>query len=125
MIEKLKQVQIECDTASAVIGRYDGPETMFYVDAPYPQETRYHKKAYRHEMDEAGQRALAAQLHAVEGRVIISSYAGRLYDELYGDWRVVRRHSTDVNGKTRVECLWLNPAYQDVYRLPLFNKAGK
>lgn len=119
--ERLKQVMIECDDAFTVIGRYDAPETLFYLDPPYPKETRgrWAKGGYRHELDEADHRRLAELVHDLEGMVVLSSYPSALYDELYQDWQGVSREvRTEGNGRA-MEVIWLSPAV-DRARLPLF-----
>ena len=119
---RLKQIQLDCDKASKVIARFDSPDTLFYCDPPYPRETRsarWGAKAYTHEMSDEEHRALAAQLHNIEGMAMISSYPGDLYQELYKDWESVSKSvQTDAN-TTKTETLWLSPATQ-AGRRPLF-----
>src|SRR6202012_4592157 len=38
--ERVKDVVLHCEGATEVIGRYDGPDTLHYVDPPYLHETR-------------------------------------------------------------------------------------
>lgn len=112
-VARLRQVQIECRPALTVIAMSDTPKTLFYVDPPYPAETRskWSKTSYRHEMSEADHRELARALHAIRGKAVVSSYHG-LYDELYRDWRLVEME-TQTDGRAtrrrRVEVLYLSP----------------
>lgn len=123
IIERLRGVIIENDDAITVVERYDAPETVFYVDPPYPHDTRYQrwaKVAYAHEMDDAAHRRLAETLRQVQGRVVISGYPCPLYDEeLYPDWRRVEREARADGGKKRVEVLWMNFRTQRQMALPL------
>ena len=65
---------------------------------------------YAFEMSEAEHRELAAVLHGIEGRAVLSGYHSALYDELYEDWfRVdaptMTAHSTK---QQRSEVVWMN-----------------
>lgn len=110
---RLRSVQIECDDAFKVIPRFDTPQTLFYVDPPYPHATRGWKggkDGYRHEMSDADHRRLAHLLNDVQGMVVLSSYTSDLYTELYPDWHVVSREArTGRTHKNAVEVLLLSP----------------
>jgi len=125
LVERMKQVQIECLPALDLIGRYDDPETLFYCDPPYVQEVRserWRSAAYEHEMTEADHYALAERLQSVQGMAIVSGYASDLYDELYSGWRCAEHKAQTDNGGSRIECVWISPA-ADAARLPLFAQA--
>jgi DNA adenine methylase len=88
IVERLRQVQFEQDDALRTIWRYDNPTTLFYIDPPYPADTRsvrWRHKAYQHEMGTEDHTALAVALHQLKGMAIVSSYRSPLYDELYAD----------------------------------------
>ncbi len=113
--QRLLRVQIEHDDALAVIQRYDSEETLFYCDPPYPHDSRGDSKAYRYEMTDAQHRKLAEVLHAVKGKVALSSYHSSLMDELYHDWECVEAppklaHSVK---QPRTEVLWANYDIQE------------
>lgn len=120
-VERLKSVQIESDTATACIKRFDAPGTLFYVDPPYLFETRYsNEKRYAHEMSNDEHRDLAALLKTVQGMVIISGYKSDLYEELYEGWRCEEK-STTTNGNSKAtELLWISPKIDEINKLPLF-----
>lgn len=109
--DRLRGVQIECDTALAVIERYDSPETLFYLDPPYVAATRHRwkKHAYAYEMDNDQHRRLADVAWKIKGMVLISGYDCALYDELYGDWCRVEKVARVNSPHTRVESLWISP----------------
>lgn len=107
--DRMNGVQIECDEALAVIQRYDAPSTAFYVDPPYVHGTRCRDKDYNHELTDAQHAELAAQLHHVQGMVLISGYPSALYEDLYGDWRHADRVARVIDGQERVERLWISP----------------
>ncbi|MDX8401825.1 MAG: DNA adenine methylase [Mariprofundaceae bacterium] len=110
---RLKMVQIECDDALAVISRFDGPETLFYVDPPYLPAHRnrtWAGRAYQHEMDEAAHHRLLAILRECEGMVVLSGYDSEMYRDLLHDWSVECSSAVDGGGNVREERLWINPA---------------
>ena len=109
--QRLKGVTIENRLAVAVIAQHDSPETLFYVDPPYPHATRNLRRGnavYAVEMDDAEHRALAEVLHAAQGMVVLSSYPSELYDELFKGWLNVERPHRADGGRARTEVLWLN-----------------
>lgn len=113
--ERLQGVQIENDDWSAVLSRYDGSETLFYVDPPYVANTRSksHQKAYAFEMDDSDHEALLRQLCSVEGMVVLSGYDCDLYADYVGDWnRVEKKGRTSADSTEATEVLWFNEAAQ-------------
>ena len=100
--------------------RYDGPDTLFYVDPPYDHSVRGSKdkrhksihaqprRQYAHEMTEADHRELAAVLRSLQGAVVLSGYPSELYNELFPDWRRVEKEVRTSSREARIECLWLN-----------------
>lgn len=115
LTSRLVGVVIENMPALYVIAKYDGPDTLHYVDPPYVHSTRGHgnkyctKHEYRFEMTDADHRELSAALHAVQGMVVISGYQCELYEELYADWQRVECKSFADGARERKECLWLSP----------------
>jgi DNA adenine methylase len=119
---RFKIVQVEQDEASKIIKRYDTPDTLFYLDPPYLFSTRSDKagRAYHHEMSDAQHIALAEQVRAIKGMVIISGYESPIYDELYRGWDVVKKETRDINSEAQTEVLWLSPGVYDKAKLPMF-----
>lgn len=111
-IERLRGVVIENQPAIKVVERYDGPETLLYIDPPYPYETRskhWAGNCYRYEMTDDDHQELAGVLQAVKGMVVISGYACDLYDdELYPDWYRETRKTHADGAQERIEVLWIN-----------------
>lgn len=111
--DRLRAVLIENKDAMDLIPIHDSPETLFYIDPPYPQGTRSSitheakKRQYVHEMTDDDHRALAEVLRLLEGAVVLSGYACPLYDEdLYPDWARDERPALADGGQHRVEVLW-------------------
>jgi DNA adenine methylase len=108
-VERLRGVIIEHRPALEIIPLTDAPDTLFYVDPPYPASTRICYGTYRHELTDDEHAALAECLMRVNGFVVVSGYRYDLYDGLYEDWRRVERTTTS-NGGLRTECLWISPS---------------
>lgn len=119
-VDRLRAVVIENKAALEVFPDHDTPETLFYVDPPYPWSTRAalrgranlgSKHGYRHEMSDDDHRRLAGALRAGRSMVVISGYACDLYDrELFHDWYRVERPALADGARPRTEVLWLNAA---------------
>jgi DNA adenine methylase len=110
--ERLRRVQLECDDALRVIARFDGPDTVQYIDAPYPASTRgarWATAAYAHELTDAGHRRLAEALRRLRGMAVVSGYPCPLYRELYAGWPVVTRRARTNGARAATEALWLSP----------------
>lgn len=111
MVERLRGVVIENRDAREVIAQHDSPETLHYVDPPYPFGTRNRGPDYAYEMSDDDHRALADVLRSVHGMVVLSGYACDLYDvELYPDWHRVEKAALADGARKRTEVLWLNEA---------------
>lgn len=123
--ERLRGVQFECDEALAVIERYDSPDTLFYLDPPYPASTRgrWYKAAYKYEMTDRQHREMAEFVMDVDGMVIISGYRCDLYDELFDNWKRVDKLVRTQRASYATESLWLSPNLVTAWQtmLPLFD----
>jgi DNA adenine methylase len=114
--ERLQGVVIESRDATGLVEQHDSPETVHYVDPPYPISTRntgnpYCGKGYRFELTDDDHRTLATTLHGLKGMVVLSGYPCPLYDkELYADWERIERAAHADGARKRTEVLWLNPA---------------
>lgn len=108
-LDRLTGVIVESKDAKEVMTANDTPETLHYVDPPYPFGTRSDKRhGYRHEMDDAAHGQLCIFLRGLKGMVILSGYPTPLYDEL--GWDRVEREAYADGAAERTEALWLNPA---------------
>lgn len=107
---RLKGVVIENAEALNVIRRNDSPDTLFYLDPPYPLGTRKDKgRTYAHEMSDEEHRELAAALRQAKGMAIVSSYPSNVYADLYRGWRRVEVGTVTERAGRGTECLWLSP----------------
>jgi len=110
-IERLKGVAIENRHFADVLQQQDDKDTLHYLDPPYVHETRNMRRGnanYAHEFTDENHRELAAVVHGLKGRVIISGYDCPLYQELFGDFFKASRVALADGAGKRVETLWMN-----------------
>ena len=110
--ERLRQVQLECDDAIRIIDRFDSTETLFYVDPPYPTDTRnerWAKTAYAEELAGSYHTHLANALQRIKGHAVVSSYPNDPYDEFYSGWERRQRQTTTMNRTAATEVLYIHP----------------
>jgi len=106
--DRLRDVQIECQPAVKLIGRYKRPEVLIYADPPYILSTRS-KRMYKNEMNEDDHTELLDALMDHPGPVVLSGYAHPMYDERLADWRRETKSVKAEAGRIRTEVLWINP----------------
>lgn len=105
--ERLKEVQIECTTATSLIPKFNSPDVLVYCDPPYLLSTR-HGKQYRCEMSQDDHLQMLDVLKKHKGPVLISGYQSEMYDaELYG-WHKETTFTTDLLSQVKKEVLWMN-----------------
>ncbi|MDB5174348.1 MAG: class adenine-specific methyltransferase [Phycisphaerales bacterium] len=113
IIDRLRRVQIICQSAFDAIPRFDHKEALIYCDPPYVHSTRTDKAVYHGEMNDKEHCELGAMLRKCKGKVIVSGYPSALYGEIYKGWRRVQfdiaNHASGGKNKAReTECLWMN-----------------
>lgn len=111
--ERLQGVTIENRDYRELIDFYDGLDTLIYLDPPYPHSTRNMARgnaAYAREFTDADHIEMAGLVKLLKSFVVISGYNCDLYDELFGDWLKVEKKTLADGGRSRTECLWINPA---------------
>jgi DNA adenine methylase len=90
---RLRDVKVLNRPALEVIQAEDTEATLLYLDPPYLHETRTARDVYALEMTEADHRELLDLLRQVQGKVLLSGYPSRLYDEALAGWN---RHAFDL-----------------------------
>jgi DNA adenine methylase len=113
IVERFKEVMVECLPAIEILKKYDSAEALFYVDPPYVPETRFDGKAktYGVEMTYEDHEKLLDVILSMKSRVILSGYDSELYASVLKAWRRAeikgKSHLTN-SGQERVEVLWMN-----------------
>lgn len=110
VVGRLRGVVVMNRDACDVMSKFDGPETLHYVDPPYLPETRDKGRDYAFEMSTFGHDALLAHLNGLEGHVVLSGYPSDSYDSALAGWRRVQRKALADGAKKRTEVLWIKPS---------------
>lgn len=105
--ERLRGVQIENKPAAELIRRFNFGNVLIYTDPPYVLNTR-HGKQYRCEMDDKGQEELLDVLLAHKGKVMVSGYDNRLYNDLLHGWHKEETICYSQVCSRKREVLWMN-----------------
>lgn len=111
IVSRFKVVQIENKECAEVILSFDSSESLFYIDPPYPSNTRTHRNNYTQDWDTRKHEEIASLLRQVSGFVVVSGYACDLYRDLYESYgwqRRDKRYQTN-SGSNRLESIWLSP----------------
>lgn len=113
--ERLKRVVVSSKDAIKIILQEDSPDTFFYLDPPYLQETRVSRRAYAHEMTVTDHRRLLGVLSGIKGKFLLSGYPSELYDTHsrgYGwnriDIEIDNKASSQKVKPKKTESLWMN-----------------
>lgn len=106
---RLRGVVIEHRDAREVMSANDGAGTLHYVDPPYVLGTRGDASAdYAHEMTDADHADLLAFLRGLKGKVMLSGYPHRAYDDTLVGWTRIEKAALADGARERVEVLWCN-----------------
>jgi len=115
IIERIRRVQILCQSAFEAIPRFDHAEALIYCDPPYVHSTREEnsRNVYHAEMSDGEHRDLGRLLKKCKSKVVLSGYPSPLYQEIYAGWRTITFEIANhaAGGKTKgreTECLWMN-----------------
>lgn len=113
IINRLRRVQIICQSAFDAIPRFDHKDGLIYCDPPYVHSTRASTNVYHAEMSDEDHRELAKLLKSCKSKVVLSGYPSPLYNELYSGWRThdfrIANHAAGGRTKAReTERLWMN-----------------
>jgi DNA adenine methylase len=128
--QRLQNVLIKNQDWRVILDDYDAPDTLFYLDPPYVQDTR-RDGWFKFEMQNRDHTDLVERIVRLKGKVVLSGYRHEVYSVLQDQhgWRLIERQrsclsvartkKTGLQGsgvikeqQSRVECLWLNPAVQ-------------
>ena len=113
MKDRWRDVHIENLDWREILEKYDGKNTLFYLDPPYVIESRVDTR-YDHEMTDQDHKELIEKIQELEGKVMLSGYEHPIYEEL--KWKKksfnVPCHSASSASTgtrpTRKEILWKN-----------------
>ena len=113
--DRLSRVIIFNEDAKQLIQREDNELTLFYLDPPYPKQSRTTTNAYEHEMTDEDHHQLLDVLSACKGKVILSTYPNAIYDQRLNDWNYEDRvrdnkasRSKNKGTDMKTERIWMN-----------------
>lgn len=115
IIDRIRRVQIICQSAFEAIPRFDHAEGLIYCDPPHVHSPREEnsRQVYHNEMSDEDPLRLAQLLRKCKAKVVLSGYPSPLYDGLYAGWKLVTFDIANpaAGGRQKerqTECLWLN-----------------
>lgn len=120
VIDRLKDAEIRNKPALEIIGYYNAPDVLLYVDPPYMKSTRLGEGHYHYEMTDKDHEELLAVLIAHQGMIILSGYTHPLYERHLQHWIRVTATAGTEHGHSRTEVLWLNPKAAQSQQLRMF-----
>jgi DNA adenine methylase len=115
--ERLRGVCVLNRDWKDVVLRYDGENTLFYLDPPYVLETRNSEGIYVYEMSDEEHEELVDICLGLKGKVILSGYKNKIYERLEKNGWIrldkevsLRVGAVEIGGvrEKRVESVWLN-----------------
>lgn len=107
IIDRLRGVVVENRDAKIIMQQHDGNETLHYVDPPYMPETRDGGRDYNFEMTEQEHLEMLHFLRGLKGKVVLSCYNSKLYDDLLQGWRKLEKPSFADGARKRTEVLFI------------------
>lgn len=84
---RLRGVRIECLPYQEILGRFDSPRTVVFLDPPFTPSQRVSTNVYRHDFTEANHERLLAAVRKLKAKVVLCGYANDLYREMLDGWR--------------------------------------
>ena len=122
-VERLKVVQIENMDYKDLLKKYDGEDTLFYLDPPYIHKTRKMTYQYAHEMEDEQHEGMIDILLHIKGKAILSGYDNEIYNKLSNNgWKKVflgeyEKRSEKASNESRSkgqEFVWINYDIQNI-----------
>jgi len=122
-VERLKVVQIENMDYKDLLKKYDGEDTLFYLDPPYIHKTRKMTYQYAHEMEDEQHEEMIDILLHIKGKAILSGYDNEIYNKLLNNgWKKVFLGEYDKRSEKAInesrskgqEFVWINYDIQNI-----------
>lgn len=117
IMDRLLNIQFEHQCYSELIPKIDFPGAFFFLDPPYPEESRSSKNDYKYDFKDSDHEDLANLSHSIDGKAMICSYDCDIMNDLYHDWIKITFpvKLNNIRSKKVQECIWMNydpPAVQ-------------
>jgi DNA adenine methylase len=113
-VKRLRGVVIENRHYSRIINQFDQPEALFYCDPEYIETNAIYNPDFS--IDDHVK--LCDLLLEAQGMAVVSGYESDLYRQKFetSGWTKKQAKAYADGGHRRTECLWLNPAVQELQR---------
>lgn len=114
---RLRRVEIRCQDALEFIRELDSPETLFYLDPPYLQETRAKgaNEYGKYEMTCNQHIELLDLLRGIKGKFVLSGYPSTPYNDVaraagwrHVDFAIDNKASSAKAKEKKTERVWMN-----------------
>jgi DNA adenine methylase len=110
---RLRRVVVLNQPAVEVIKSQDGPTSLFYLDPPYLPDTKTSQAFGDLEMTVEQHEELLGVITKLQGKVMISGYASRLYDDRLAGWhrhtfKLPNSAAAGVVKRAMTEVVWCN-----------------
>jgi DNA adenine methylase len=109
IVNRFKQVQLECRDFRFILSKYDTPDTLFYLDSPYDKTFRSNTP---YEFDFVNQDFFDMQhfCRKAVGKVAVSGYDTPFMNELFFGFKkhIGPLRKNNRSEKKAIECLWTN-----------------
>ena len=129
--ERLKNLRVENIDGIDFMLKHDAPNVVYYVDPPYPIETRSNQKSYRYDVDDEYHHRLVDVLLGLKAAVTLSGYLNSIYTRLEkSGWLrydfesvtnsiartrdVLRKNKNPLYSHSKIECVWINQRAQEM-----------
>lgn len=112
VLESLRDVAISSEDAINCIKRWDSPQTLFYLDPPYPGTDQSHYSGYsQQDFDN-----LMKTINDIEGTVVLSCYPNDSVPSEWERYEITRKCSINfkdgITDSYRTEVIWVKPGNQ-------------
>ena len=115
-------VMIENKDALQLIGEYNSPEVLLYLDPPYVRSTRKGGRIYKYEMTDRQHEVMLDALKSSKAKILLSGYECDLYDNALPGWHKSSKITHTTAATEAVETIWMN--YQPKERQETFFEDG-
>lgn len=109
--KRLDKVIIENTDAFKLFPRYDMEQTLWFLDPPYPRNTRTqssNQRGYTEDFTDTEHEKLLDAALKLKGKVMICTYRNELYDTMLSGWHKESKKGFSDGKKDRVETIYMN-----------------
>lgn len=117
VLSRLSTIQLENKCFRDLIPAIDFEDAFFYLDPPYPEESRKSKNDYKFDFTNKDHEDLAEIANNAKGKIMLSSYDCELINDLYppDKWRKIKFpvKKNNIRSGNVQECIWINYEHKE------------